>query len=257
MEAPLLSARGLSVRIGGKDVCKNLDLDVRPGEAWAVLGMNGIGKTTLIHTLAGLRLPGAGEVLLRGRPIRTLARREVAQEIGVMLQDTEVAFPLSVLEAVLEGRHPFVHRFHWESAEDEAIAARALQAFGVEDLAGRSMLALSGGERRLVSAATLFAQDPPVMLLDEPNSHLDLYQQIRVLDRVVEKVRKSARAALLILHDVNLAMRFCDHAILLNGDADVTFGPIGEVLNEQSIERMFRHPVVRLSGPAGPYFVAS
>lgn len=257
MQEPLLSARALTISIGGRDVCKSLDLDIRPGEAWAVLGMNGVGKTTLIHTLAGLRRPGAGRVLLRGRPIQALARRQVAQEIGVMLQDSESAFPLSVLEAVLEGRHPFLHRFRWESEEDEAMAACALREFGVEALAHRSMLALSGGERRLVSAATLFVQDPPIMMLDEPNSHLDLHHQIHVLERVVEKTKNSSRAALLILHDVNLALRFCDHALLLHGEAEVARGPAVEVLNEQSIARMYRHPVVRLSGPAGPHFVAS
>jgi iron complex transport system ATP-binding protein len=255
MEQPLVSARGLCVSIGGKDVCKDLDLDIGPGQAWAVLGMNGVGKTTLMHVLAGLRAPEAGGVHLRGKPIRSLARREVAQEIGVMFQDTESAFPLRVREAVLEGRHPFVRRFHWESVEDEAMAARALREFGVEDLAQRSMLTLSGGERRLVAAATLFVQDPPVMMLDEPNSHLDLHQQIRVLERVAEKVRTRARAALVILHDVNLAVRFCDHAILLHGDAEVAFGPLGEVLDERSITRLYRHSVARLSGPAGSYFV--
>ncbi len=257
MEPPLLSARGLSVAIGGKRVCEGLDLDLRPGQAWALLGMNGIGKTTLLHTLAGLRRPAAGEIRLRDRSLHALSRRQVAQEIGVMLQDTEAAFPLSVLEAVLEGRHPFVHRFHWEGEEDEALAARALRELGVEDLARRSVLALSGGERRLVSAATLFVQEPRVMMLDEPNSHLDLHQQIHVLERVIDKVKTGARAAVLVLHDVNLAMRFCDQAILLHGDANVALGPAGEVLNEQSIGRMYRHPVVRLTGPAGPHFVAS
>lgn len=254
---PLLSTRGLSVSIGGKRVCENLDLEIRPGQAWALLGMNGVGKTTLLHTLAGLRRPDAGDVRLGERSLQSLTRRQAAQEIGVMLQDTEAAFPLSVLDAVLEGRHPFVHRFQWESEDDVALALRALGELGVEALAQRSVLALSGGERRLVAAAALFAQEPRVMMLDEPSSHLDLHRQIHLLERVIEKARAGARAAVLILHDVNLALRFCDRAILLHGDSEVALGPAAEVLNEQSIGRMYRHPVVRLDGPAGPHYVAA
>ncbi len=251
----LLATRALSISIGGKEVCRDLELEVRAGEAWAILGTNGVGKTTLLHTLAGLRPPRAGEVLLRGAPIRGLRRKHVAREVGLMLQDTEAAFPLTVREAALEGRHPFLHRFHWESAEDAALAERVLEELGISHLAGRELATLSGGEKRLVAAATLFVQDPAVLMLDEPNSHLDLYQQVRVLDRVLGRVRDRGRAALVIVHDVNLAARYCDRVVLLNGNASVAHGPMRDVLDERSIERAFRHPVIRLAGPAGPHFV--
>jgi iron complex transport system ATP-binding protein len=250
-----LRTRRLSISIGGKDVCRDLDLDLRPGEAWAILGTNGVGKTTLLHTLAGLRAPSAGEVLLRDTPIQSLRRKDVAQQVGLMLQDTEAVFPLSVRDAVLEGRHPFLHRFHWESPEDEAQAARVLEELAIAHLAERPLQTLSGGEKRLVAAATLFVQDPAILMLDEPNSHLDLYQQLHVLERVMHRVRSRGRSALLILHDVNLAARFCDHVVLLNGDASVTHGPAHDVLDERSIEHAFHHPVTRLAGPTGPHFV--
>jgi iron complex transport system ATP-binding protein len=253
----LIEARGLDVSIGGKQVCRALDFAVRPGEAWAILGMNGVGKTTLMHTLAGLRACDSGEVLLRGRPIGSLPRRQVAREIGVMLQETEMVFPLTVRDAVLEGRHPHLHRFHWESPEDEDLAEKVLRELSIHPMALRSVQTLSGGERRLVSAATLFVQDPPVMMLDEPNSHLDLHQQLHVLDRVIERVKEKSKAALLILHDVNLAARFCSHAIMLYGNGQAQAGPIGAVLDEASIERAFRHPVTRLAGPSGPHFIPS
>jgi iron complex transport system ATP-binding protein len=253
---PLLEAQKLSVSIAGKAVCENLSFAIFSGQAWAILGTNGVGKTTLLHTLAGLRPASAGAIALRGKPLQAYRRKEVAREVGLMLQDTEIAFPQSVRESVLEGRHPHLHRFHWESPEDEALAATVLEELGVAELAERSVQTLSGGERRLIAAATLFAQDPPIMMLDEPNSHLDLYQQLRVLERVMHRVRQQGRSALLILHDVNLAARFCDHAIILNGEADVALGPIDEVLNEASIRKAFRHAVARLSGPAGPHYVA-
>jgi iron complex transport system ATP-binding protein len=254
---PLLQARRLTVAIGGKDVCKNLDLAIRPGESWAILGMNGVGKTTLLHTLAGLRAPTSGEVLLRGQPMNRLKRRDIAGMVGVMLQETEIVFPLTVRDAVLEGRHPFLHRFHWESPEDEAMAETVLAELGIGELSGRLVQTLSGGERRLVSAATLFVQDPALMMLDEPNSHLDLYQQLHVLERVLGRIKRDppTRSALLILHDVNLAARFCDHVIILNGNSEVVHGSAAQVLSEESIRTAFRHPVTRLSGPAGPYFI--
>jgi iron complex transport system ATP-binding protein len=253
----LVATRDLSLSIGGKDVCKGLDLGLRAGEAWAIVGTNGIGKTTLLHTLAGLRAPTAGEVLLRERPLTSFSRREIAREVGVMLQETESVFPMTVMETVLEGRHPFLHRFHWESAEDEALAASTLEELGIGGLAERSVQTLSGGERRLVAAATLFVQDAPIMMLDEPNSFLDLHQQLHVLERVTRRVRDRGCTAIVILHDVNLAVRFCDYAIVLHGNGEVESGPAAQVLNERSIERAFRHRVTRLNGPAGPHFVPS
>jgi iron complex transport system ATP-binding protein len=243
------------VSIGGRYACRNLDIDIRAGQVWAMLGVTGVGKTTMLHTLAGLRSAAMGQIFLRDQLIGELGRRQVAQKIGVMLQEAETVFPMCVMEAVLEGRHPFLHRFHWESPEDEAIATAALKELSLEHLADRPVQTLSGGERRLVAAATLFTQDPMVMMLDEPNSHLDLHQQLQVLACVARKVRAQDRAAVLILHDVNLACRFCDHALLLHGNGEFALGAIGEVLTERSISRAFHHDVVRLQGPAGPHFV--
>src|SRR6266581_1703244 len=187
---PLLAARGLTVTIAGHRVCSDLELAVKPGECWAILGRNGAGKTTLLHTLAGLRAAGAGVIELDGRPLAALAPRDVARLRGVLPQDDSDAFPATVLETVLVGRHPHLSRWQWEGADDIRIAREALVA--------------------------LLAQQPRLFLLDEPSSHLDLSHQIGLLDRLVSTVRADGRALVMVVHDVNLALRYCDQALLLS-----------------------------------------
>lgn len=239
---PLLATHHLAVEIGGKRVCRDLALAVHAGECWGMLGVNGVGKTTLLHTLAGLKPASDGEIRIEGRPLASMRRKEAGRRIGLLPQTHEDPFPSSVLETALIGRHPYLGRLEWESAGDEAIARGALAAVGLEGAEARLAHTLSGGERRLLALATLLTQDPPLYLLDEPSNHLDLHQQIAVLDLLKAKTR-AGRAIVMVLHDVNLAARYCDRALLLHGEGESEQGGTKEILTETTLSRLYRHRV--------------
>jgi iron complex transport system ATP-binding protein len=250
---PLLAARGLTVTIAGHRVCRGLDLAVRPGECWAILGRNGAGKTSLLHTLAGLRAAEAGSIELDGRPLANLAPRDVARLRGVLPQDDSDAFPATVLETVLVGRHPHLSRWQWEGADDIRIAREALVAADMIGTEERDVRTLSGGERRRVALAALLAQQPSLFLLDEPSSHLDLSHQIGLLDRLVSTVRAEGRALVMVVHDVNLALRYCDQALLLSrGEAFA--GPAPALLTTERLSGLYGVPLRALAGPRGHVF---
>ncbi|VAX03867.1 hypothetical protein MNBD_GAMMA20-453 [hydrothermal vent metagenome] len=255
MSTPLLTACSLTVEIGGKQVCNDLNFDIHAGQCWALLGINGVGKTTLLHTLAGLRAPTAGQVLLNGQAIDTLPRRQGARQLGLLLQEEGDAFPGTVLETALSGRHPHLGRWQWESVADITLAKRALAQVGLAGLEPRQINTLSGGERRRLSLATLLTQDPQLFLLDEPTNHLDPHQQITLLELLIAQVYGEARGLLMILHDVNLASRFCDHALLLFGNGESLHGPLSKVLTAKNIEHLYSHPVIKLDGPRGPVYL--
>ncbi|HEX22901.1 MAG TPA: ABC transporter ATP-binding protein, partial [Chromatiales bacterium] len=200
MSTPLLTTHGLAVEIGGKQVCDGLNFNIHAGQRWALLGINGVGKTTLLHSLAGLRKPAAGEVLLNGRPIKTQPRRQVAQQLGLLLQEEGDAFPGTVLETALSGRHPHLGRWQWESAADITLAEQALVQVGLAGLGPRQISTLSGGERRRLSLATLLCQQPQLFLLDEPTNHLDPHQQVTLLKLLAAQTHKGTRGLLMILH---------------------------------------------------------
>jgi iron complex transport system ATP-binding protein len=246
-----LEAEQLAVRIGEVDVCRHLDLRINPGDRWGVLGRNGAGKTTLLHTLAGLRRPAAGAVRLDGNALSVLTRRIIARHIGVLLQDHHDAFPASVMEIVLTGRHPYLGPLQWESEADHAAARAALRAVDLEGMEFRDVASLSGGERRRLGIATLLTQDPEVLLLDEPTNHMDMHHQIRILDLLRRRTANGRRAMLMVMHDPNLVMRYCDHLLLLFGQGETLQGMAAEVLTRQNLERLYQHPLHALQGPYG------
>jgi iron complex transport system ATP-binding protein len=252
---PLLETERLSVRIGSVQACRRLNLQINPGECWGMLGRNGAGKTTLLHTLAGLRAPGSGVLKLHGKSLAVLRRREVARHIGVLLQDQRESFPASVMETVLIGRHPYLGAWQWETANDHAIARAALRTVDLETMETRNVATLSGGERRRLGIATLLAQDPEVFLLDEPANHLDIHQQIQILDLLQTKARTEAKALLVVLHDINLAVRFCNRFLLLFGDGETAQGDAGQVLTQPTLQRLYAHPLHSVPGPHGPVWV--
>jgi iron complex transport system ATP-binding protein len=234
----ILAARGLTVTIAGIGVCRELDFSVVPGQCWAILGRNGAGKTTLLHTLAGLRAPTAGTIALNGRPLAALSAREVARTRGLLTQDDSDAFGATVLETAMIGRHPYLSRWQWESADDLRIAREALALMDIADAEQRDVRTLAGGERRRVALAALLTQRPRLFLLDEPSSHLDLAHQLAVLRRLTTLAREQRSALIMVLHDVNLARRFCDHVLMLDQGTAIA-GPASELLTAERLSKIY------------------
>jgi iron complex transport system ATP-binding protein len=245
-EAALIEADRLTLRAGARTLTAALTFSVAAGEFWCVLGPNGSGKTTLLHTLAGLRSPSAGTVRWRGASSDTVAPEHAARWRGLLPQTQHDSFSATALELVLLGRHPHQDRWSWDADEDRRIAREALVAVDATALAARDVTTLSGGERQRVAIAALLAQQVPLMLLDEPTAHLDLKHQVSVLTHLVQTVRIKPGAALVAMHDLNLAARFATHALLLQPDGHAVAGPAETVLDEVRLSHAFDHPVRRL-----------
>ena len=238
--APRLSCRGLAIGVVGRTLCADLDLDVRAGERWAIVGPNGAGKSTLVATLAGLRAPLAGTVSYAGVALAELSPRDRAKRRGWLPQDSVDYFPASVEETVLIGRHPHLGRFEWESSGDVDRARAALARFGLAGFESRDVRTLSGGERRRVGLAALVAQEPDLMLMDEPSSHLDVGQQIAALDVLCALARERGIALVMVLHDLHLALRYADCAIALGGGRAIA-GRADDVLTVDAMSALFGH----------------
>jgi iron complex transport system ATP-binding protein len=243
----MLTLDHLHVTVGGKRVCRDVNLRIETGQRWAILGVNGVGKTTLLHTLAGLREAQSGQVSAGDTAIQQMPARVRAQRVGLMSQDDDFAVETSVLDAVLLGRLPHLVWWRGEREEDVAIARAALRRVGLaQTFETRLCSTLSGGERRRVALATLLAQDVPLLILDEPTTHLDLHQQIALLDLLTGL---SQHTMLMSLHDVNLAARYCTHALLLFGEGEYSAGPLDALFDADSLTRLYGHRILVVPGP--------
>ncbi|MDX1626376.1 MAG: ABC transporter ATP-binding protein [Wenzhouxiangellaceae bacterium] len=256
-DAALIEARGLTVRIGRVTAASGLDLAVPAGRSLGILGPNGIGKTTLLLTLAGIRPAEAGTVLLDGAPLDGLPRRAVARRLGMLTQNTRFAFDATCLETALSGRHPHLGPWARESARDRAIALEALDRVGLAERADDSCMHLSGGEQRRLSLAVVLAQDPAVMLLDEPTNHLDPAHQVALLDRLWARVHAGRRAQVLALHDVNLATCYCTDVLMLFGDGRWEAGPTGDLLTAERLSRLYGCTIRAVSDGAQTVFAVA
>jgi iron complex transport system ATP-binding protein len=233
-----LATERLTLRAGDRVLVRDLTLAFESGQNWAILGANGSGKTTLLHTLAGLRRPDGGTVRLDGEPLGEIEPRDRARKLGVLFQNHTTAFPATVLETVLTGRHPHLGRFQDEGPEDLTIARDSLAAVGLADFADRSLLTLSGGERRRVELAALLSQNAPIGLLDEPVNHLDPHFQVALLRAVCRRADRHGGLNLIVLHDINLALRFCSHGLLLLPDGHRA-GPLVDIVDRETLESAY------------------
>lgn len=250
----LINCNDLSVKIAEKQICTNLNLSIHENENWAVLGMNGCGKTTLLHTIAGLLPAQAGTIELNNTSVANLSRREISQQLSLLLQHQEDHFPGTVLESVLIGRHPHLKSWQWESESDQQLALQTLNLVGLPDFSERSILSLSGGERQRVALATLLVQQTSIRLLDEPVNHLDIHHQHEVMAILTAD---SDSANVFVLHDVNLASRYCDHALLIHADGKTEQGLCAEVLTEQNLSKLYQHPLQKITHNGASWFIAN
>ena len=249
----MLELQSLSLSIAGKKICKEMNLTIANGECWAVLGQNGVGKTSFIRSLIDLFAPQNGEILLANKNIKNYSRTELARHIGLMQQDDECHFPLSVEEYVSHGRYPHVNSVML-SNEDKRIVTEALELAELGTLRKRKVNTLSGGEMRRTSFATLLAQTPELFLLDEPINHLDLRFQLKLLNHIHQLVKKQNRTAIIILHDVNMVLRYCENVILFWGEGKYSAGPSQELLTTENISRLYNYQMLETSVENGRLF---
>ena len=251
---PLLETRALEVGINERVFCRDLGFSLHPGQSLAILGRNGAGKSTLLSTLAGLRPPEGGEVLLSGVGYKFLQVKAAARQRGFLPQVQHDAFASTVLETALIGRHPHLDRFAWESADDVTFARTALEFVGLKGFDHRSVHSLSGGERQRLGVATLLTQEPGLYLLDEPLSHLDLNHAIAVLE-VFKRCAEYGAGVVMVLHEPGLAARYCDRVLLLYGDGRCELGDSRELLTAERLSELYGYPLRQLDDNGRPWFV--
>lgn len=240
MSAPLILAEGLRSRYGHcgtPEVLQGIGFSLAVGEVLGLIGPNGSGKSSLLKCLAGLRPLTAGRLTLQGRPLTDYARSELARTVAYVPQHTGPTMSLRVWDMVMLGRLP--HRGRHSSAEDQHLALAAIERMALEPLTLRHFSDLSGGERQRVLMARALAQQSRLLLLDEPTSDLDLRHQLSTLQTVRNLANHDGVSAVIAIHDLALAARFCDRLLMLRGGRLRVVGPSAEVLTPANIEALF------------------
>ncbi|MGA4989218.1 ABC transporter ATP-binding protein [Nonomuraea bangladeshensis] len=246
----MIETRGVSVRLGERDVVRDVDMRVRQGEWVAVIGPNGAGKSTLLKAVMGLVAHG-GEVLLDGRPAAGLKPRARARLVAYAPQTPSLPPDMSVFDYALLGRTPYIPYLGRESGHDREVTASVLARLDLSELAGRRVGELSGGERQRVVLARALAQQAPVLLLDEPTTALDLGHQQQVLELVDRLRRADGLTVVTTLHDLTVAGLYADALLLLAAGRAAASGLPAEVLTEELVGRHFGAHVKIEPGPDG------
>ena len=238
-ESHSLAVEGLSLGYGDHAVIHGIDLSVLPGKITGILGANACGKSTLLKSMSRLLKPTGGQVLLDGRDVHSMPAKELARTLGLLPQSPIAPEGITVADLVGRGRHPHQGIMsRWSSADDEAVAF-ALDSTGTAELADRAVDELSGGQRQRVWIAMALAQQTDLLLHDEPTTYLDVAHQVEVLDLLTDLNEDNGITIVMVLHDLNLAARYCDEVVMTADGAVEAQGAPGEVFTEERVEKVF------------------
>ncbi|MEN9890499.1 MAG: hypothetical protein RLY78_794 [Pseudomonadota bacterium] len=248
----VLEIRDLHLRLGGQDLVRDLNLQLRPGRLHAIIGPNGTGKTSLLRALFGELRPRTGELRLHGRSCSPRSLAAWRADIGYMPQDTQLDLDLTALEVVVLGR---LQRLSMRLSDEDLQAAYAvLHDLGIAHLADRPVHALSGGQRQMVLFGQVLLRQPRLLLLDEPVSALDLKHQMQLMEHLSERTVRQDWISVAVLHDLNLAAQFADELIVLGEGRLQAAGPPAEVLTAERVEHLYHVRVdVRLDADGLPH----
>jgi iron complex transport system ATP-binding protein len=235
----MIEVNSISFRYHEEWVLQEVSFRVEKGEFVGVIGPNGSGKTTLLKILYRLLAPQKGEILFELVSMKKMGRRDIAKRIAVVAQETQLLFPFSVVETVLMGRSPYLGHLMFESEKDLEIARKAMEWTKILPFSDRLVEELSGGERKRVFIARALAQEPEVILLDEPTANLDIQHQVDFLDLILTLNRERGLTIVMASHDMNIASEFCDRLILLQGGRIFQTGTPEEVITKENIESVY------------------
>lgn len=233
-----LVVKDLQFGYNSRTILNGISLELRPKEMLGVIGPNGSGKSTLIQCIDGLLRPKTGSILLDGKDLKSISRRELARRVGYVPQTTSRSFfPSTVIDTVLMGRRPHLG---WRSSnQDVKNVIQVLRLMGIEDLAMRDINELSGGQQQKVLIARALAQDPAVLLLDEPTSNLDIKHQLEVVEIIREKVMEKSISAIMAVHDLNLAAKYTDRIIMMKDGKVFVSGTPESVMTPENIRTVY------------------
>jgi iron complex transport system ATP-binding protein len=245
-----LTIDGINCSYGSVEILDNISFGVKNGEFLGILGPNGSGKTTLLKSISRVLKPTKGTILIDDQNIYGMKSIELAKQMAVVPQSSPVSFDFTALEVVLMGRNPHMARFQMEGKNDLEIAKRSMEVTRTWDFADRPVTELSGGERQRVIIARALTQEPQILLLDEPTTHLDISNQLEIMDLIKQLCKTKKLLIVAVFHDFNLAARYCDSIILLKDGKIVAVGKSDETLTTESVKKVFsvdtivkKHPI--------------
>jgi iron complex transport system ATP-binding protein len=245
----MIEARELVKTINEKPILNELSFTMEAGCMYGIIGPNGVGKSTLLHLISGVDKPTSGELLLEGRDAGQYSRKEMAKWVAVLQQGGLAPASFTVREVVAMGRYPFQNWLGEEKADVTPLIDEALEAMGLTGLQERRMDQLSGGERQRVALAKVMAQDPRLLLLDEPTTFLDIGYQVQLLDIVKSWQRERHMTVIAVLHDMNLAAHYCDKLLVLHNGRIEAFESPAAIMEPDLIERVFGAKAIVLPHP--------
>lgn len=244
MNEPVLAFEHVNFRYlpENGNVLDDFSLAIQPGTVTAVLGPNGVGKTTLLHLALGWHKPQSGQVILDGKPLRQYSHREIGRQVGLVPQSEHIPYEYSLVEYVLLGRGPYLHSLEMPGKADWEIALHALETVGLADKRTRSVTNLSGGELQLVLVARALAQQPQLLLLDEPTSHLDLGNKVRLL-RLLHQLTPGGVTIFFSTHDPEVAASIATHLVLMRDGKVQHAGPMEDHFTTEKLSATYGIPV--------------